>query len=270
MRRTDDSNLITLSDFGLVQADISTVAGNFKSFAEEINGIAHEYQKWKTKGTVTGIIIVILYIVISFNYPFFILFLFILAVFFSSKSSAEKNTEDQFSLLKFFNDNTEMMSRFAEIESKLSVIEKIEKYEDMLIANKVRGVFKDKEYISNLSGLDFEKEMSKTFKALGMHATLTSASNDRDIDIFLRNGAKKIAVQCKHQRAKVSPAVARDLLGAMTSESCDESLLISTGGFTSNTLAFCQKNSIKKMDINDVLELRRKLISEGKLNIFTS
>ena len=86
----------------------------------------------------------------------------------------------------------------------------------------------------------------------------------------MRDGAKKIAVQCKNQCTKASPAVARDLLGAMTSENCDESLLISTGGFTTNTMDFCMKNSIKTMDINDVVGLRDKLIKEGKLKLFTT
>jgi len=88
----------------------------------------------------------------------------------------------------------------------------------------------------NLSPYEFEKFVSKLFKAMGYKTRITQASNDYGIDVVAEKGNEKLAIQCKRY-ASGNPVGNRDvqrILGAMHHRNvkATHSLLITTSHFT--------------------------------------
>ncbi len=72
-----------------------------------------------------------------------------------------------------------------------------------------------REWWSGLSGLRFELELARLFRALGWDATPTRASGDGGVDIVGKRAGVKFIVQCKNHRLPVGPSVARELYGTL-------------------------------------------------------
>ena len=105
----------------------------------------------------------------------------------------------------------------------------------------------------SLDGRGFEKEITSLLKKLGYDAHLTPYSADGGIDILIRDGAKKIIVQCKAHSNFISPGVVRELYGTMIHEKADEAWVVTTSGFYSGARAFARGKSIKLITIQELL-----------------
>lgn len=125
-----------------------------------------------------------------------------------------------------------------------------------------RAQRKKEEYWQSMSGHEFEREMASLLCNIGHSVKRTKGSGDMGVDLFLD---ETIIVQCKATKSAVSPSVARDLLGTMSHFNADKGILISTGGFTSGTKAFCRDNNIELWDIEKVLSLAETIQRDDTL-----
>ena len=88
----------------------------------------------------------------------------------------------------------------------------------------------------------------------GYHTTLTPYSADGGVDILIREGEKKIIIQCKAHSNYISPGVVRELYGTMIHEKADEGWLVTTSGFYSGARQFAQDKPIKLLTIKQLLK----------------
>lgn len=69
---------------------------------------------------------------------------------------------------------------------------------------------------------------------------------DGGVDLRLRKDGLLTLVQCKQRRkGKVGLPVIRELLGAMTAESANKGMLVTTSAFTSEAITFAQNQGIQ-------------------------
>ena len=112
----------------------------------------------------------------------------------------------------------------------------------------------------NLSGYAFEKEVAKLYERLGYTTQVTQKSGDGGVDIILKKGNEKIAIQCKHHSKPVGPAPVRELMGVVASHDYDRGIFVSLNGFTSTVYKELESSyiTIDLLSLEDILLLSRK------------
>lgn len=95
----------------------------------------------------------------------------------------------------------------------------------------------------NITGFDFEIWVKELFLSLGIPAETTPRFNDHGIDVIARYNGKKIGIQCKkyymkHDGWNVGEPILRDLYGAGRAGGYDKVMLITTGNFSRQALAW--------------------------------
>jgi hypothetical protein len=111
------------------------------------------------------------------------------------------------------------------------------------------------EYWLNMTGHQFEKEVSLLYKAKGYDVQLTKGSGDGGIDIFIEMDGLRYGVQCKNYHGAVGPAAVRELYGTIQHEGLDGGIFIASSGYTKGAREFAGGKPIRLLDINDVLQM---------------
>ena len=114
----------------------------------------------------------------------------------------------------------------------------------------------NKSYWINLSGRGFEIELANLFKQKGFEVSISKEGGDGGIDLILSNEGREIGVQCKAHAGKISPSVARDLLGTVTANNFEKGYLITLNGGTVGTISFCKQNNIGLWNVDDIIECK--------------
>ena len=114
---------------------------------------------------------------------------------------------------------------------------------------------KHQEYWQSLSGIEFEQELAKLFRARGYHVQFTPTTGDQGIDLIARKNGKTTVVQCKAYKHPVGPAVARELYGSMVAYGANDAILACTGGFTKGVEEFVQRRPIKLISVSDLVRV---------------
>ena len=113
---------------------------------------------------------------------------------------------------------------------------------------------KKKNFWYSLNGREFEIEISNIFLKLGYETTICKQGGDEGIDIKIKKDGIWEIIQCKAHKSKISPTVARDLLGTMINSNVSHAYLITLNGGTSGTIDFCRKNNITLWDVDDIIK----------------
>ncbi|MFZ0660560.1 MAG: restriction endonuclease [Candidatus Binataceae bacterium] len=109
-----------------------------------------------------------------------------------------------------------------------------------------------------MSGLDFEKAITRILKTRGFDARVTKASGDGGIDIeIFANGRLDTAIQCKRYKSACGPSVVRELYGAMLHAGAARAVLICLGGFSAAAREFAAGKPIRLVDSKQLIEFRR-------------
>jgi len=111
---------------------------------------------------------------------------------------------------------------------------------------------KKEEYWRNMDGHKFEREIESLLRNSGHVVIRTKGSGDMGVDLILDENT---IVQCKATKSAVSPSAARDLFGTMNHFKKSDGILISTGGFTSGTKAFCRDKNIELWDLGKIVSI---------------
>jgi len=115
-----------------------------------------------------------------------------------------------------------------------------------------------------LSGLRFELELARLFRALGWDATPTRASGDGGVDIVEKRAGVKFIVQCKNHKLPVGPSVARELYGTLLASDAQRAILASVSGFTKGVNEFAKGKPIELIDIDWIILQHMQLDASWK------
>lgn len=117
-------------------------------------------------------------------------------------------------------------------------------------ASKSKPNFKRQKSVDTLNELSwksFEDITGEFFRQRGYRVEeMLGGGADGGVDLRLRKGAQLTLVQCKRwKKNKVGLPIIRELLGAMTAESADKGILVTTSTFTNEAVTFAQQQGIQ-------------------------
>lgn len=128
-----------------------------------------------------------------------------------------------------------------------------------------------KEFWLKLDGKQFEKEIATLYRNLGYTAILcSSGGGDEGVDIFLKNGDKTVVVQCKaykSPKAKIAPAVIRDLFGTLNHFKAQAAILVSLTKCSKKTKQFAIGKPIIILSLDDIINLQKSIVLHSYSNI---
>jgi restriction system protein len=112
-----------------------------------------------------------------------------------------------------------------------------------------------KEYWYAMDGWTFEKELTKLYNILGYSAQVTKGSGDGGVDIVLKKNDDIAYVQCKAYKSQIGPAPIRELYGVMKADNIHYGIVASFMGFTPGAIEFAERNNIKLIDLDDIIQM---------------
>ena len=101
--------------------------------------------------------------------------------------------------------------------------------------------------LNELSWKSFEDVTGELFRQRGYNVEeMLGGGADGGVDLRLRKNGQLTLVQCKRwKKKKIGLPVIRELLGAMTAESAEKGMLVTTSTFTSDAVTFAQQQGIQ-------------------------
>ena len=121
--------------------------------------------------------------------------------------------------------------------------------------------------IRRLGWGDFEKLLAQYYRSLGYQVEHAGrAGADGGVDLRLRRDGMTTLVQCKHWRAwKVGEPIVRELLGSIHKEKAAKGILVTSGSFTADAVAFCADQPITLVSGTQLEQLIGQAQSRAKI-----
>lgn len=138
-----------------------------------------------------------------------------------------------------------------EVEKQISLVTAYKKRileEYILIASDIHEVDK-------MEGVEFEVFLADVFRRKGYMVKLTPASGDYGVDLIIKKGEMKIAVQCKRYSGTVGVSAVQEVFAGKSFYDCNEAMVV-----TNSTLTTPAANTARKLGVR-VWE-RSRLIEE--------
>ena len=106
------------------------------------------------------------------------------------------------------------------------------------------------ESIRALSWREFENLVGEAYRRQGYSVEETGGGGaDGGVDLLLRKGSEKTVVQCKRWRERqVGVNVVRELYGVMVADGAVRGIIVSSGTFTPDAVAFASGKSLTLVD----------------------
>ena len=113
--------------------------------------------------------------------------------------------------------------------------------------------------IDTFTGVEFEIFCQTLVEKMGFTTEGTKASGDGGIDILAYNKktllSGKYIIQCKRYKGSVGEPIIRDLYGVVSSERANKGILMTTGYFTKQAIAFAENKQIELIDGEELKRL---------------
>lgn len=120
----------------------------------------------------------------------------------------------------------------------------------------------DKEYMSHISGHEFEALVEKLIERMGFIVEERKLTVDGGIDVLaksyepIRGGT--YVIQCKRYTKKVGQPVLRDLYGVVHSKNANKGILITNSTFTKSAMEFARNKQLELIDGEKIRSLLSK------------
>lgn len=122
------------------------------------------------------------------------------------------------------------------------------------------------ESLRSISWKDFEFMMAEAFRREGYAVDYSLGRGaDGGVDLVLRKKGRTSLVQCKQWRKLSVPVqIIREQFGILSAEHADESIVVTSGSFTSEAIAFAQGKPIRLIDGPKLLALVKAVQDRSK------
>jgi HJR/Mrr/RecB family endonuclease len=91
-----------------------------------------------------------------------------------------------------------------------------------------------------MSGVEFEHYMAQVFEVLGYDVTILGGAGDQGVDLLLRKGHARIAVQCKNYRQPVGNKPVQEVFAGVKNYGIRQAWVVAPAGFTRGALDLAQ------------------------------
>lgn len=101
--------------------------------------------------------------------------------------------------------------------------------------------------VDQLTGIEFEQYVAEYFHSLGYKVALTPI-NDYGVDLIIRKGDVKTAVQTKRYNRPVDQKAIREVVAGMAQHRCTTSMVVTNSTFTASARQLAKVNRCTLLD----------------------
>lgn len=151
---------------------------------------------------------------------------------------------------------TDRISQYNSATRNYKLAVEREKAERELAKNRQHELF-----WKNMDGYEFENAVAKLYEQIGYRSFVTPKSGDGGVDIILKKGNKKYAVQCKHHKKSISPNDYRALIGSIVAGQYDGGIFVSLSGFTTGVINENKYSRVRieLVSLKDLVQLSKEI-----------
>jgi restriction system protein len=99
--------------------------------------------------------------------------------------------------------------------------------------------------VDAMSGVDFENFVAAKFRAAGYRVSMTRTSGDFGVDLVVRKGMERIAVQCKRHGRPVGTAAVQQVVSGAAFHRCTSTMVVSNQDFTPAAITLARIHNCK-------------------------
>ena len=103
-----------------------------------------------------------------------------------------------------------------------------------------------------MSGSQFEMFVAQLFEAVGYGATVLGGSGDQGVDVLLRSGEERIAIQCKNYSRRVGNKPVQEVYAGARHHGCDKAWVVAPAGFTKGAFDLAHSVGVDLFDANSI------------------
>jgi restriction system protein len=109
--------------------------------------------------------------------------------------------------------------------------------------------------VHSLSPIEFEVFCGYLLENNGWKVSGTKASNDYGADLIASKKKRKIIIQCKRYKSKVSISAVQEIHGAKAYYNIEEAYVVTTLGYTKQAARLAEKTNVKLIVFNDLVNI---------------
>ncbi|MCE4051859.1 restriction endonuclease [Bacillus sp. Au-Bac7] len=109
--------------------------------------------------------------------------------------------------------------------------------------------------IDIMTGTEFEQFLKEVFQEKGYDVESTKASGDQGVDLILRKSGRKIAVQAKRYKNKISNSAVQEISTGKIFYDCNEAYVVTNSYFTQPAINLANKVNVKLVDRRELVRL---------------
>jgi len=115
--------------------------------------------------------------------------------------------------------------------------------------------------LDDMTWQQFEELVHEAFRIQGYSVRRVGGEGpDGGVDLILDRGAERVLVQCKRWRAfKVGVNVVRELYGVMAAKSAAAGIVVTSGRFTPDAVAFASGRNVRLIDGQELFKMIREI-----------
>lgn len=115
------------------------------------------------------------------------------------------------------------------------------------------------EEIDKMTGIQFEYFVKRLLQKNGYEdVQITKASGDEGVDLTAIHNGKKIAVQCKRYKNKITNKAIQEVFSGKHVYKCDEAYVITNSYFTDNAILLAKNHKVKLINRDQLFDLLEK------------
>jgi restriction system protein len=112
--------------------------------------------------------------------------------------------------------------------------------------------------LTSMSGQEFERYMAEVFQKLGHKVDIVGGPGDQGVDLLVKVGRKRVAVQCKLHGKPVGRAAVSEVYAGAKHHGVSQAWLVAPGGFTPAAQELAKSTDVKLLDLAAVRGLLHK------------
>jgi hypothetical protein len=109
----------------------------------------------------------------------------------------------------------------------------------------------------NAPGIEYERAVRDALSLVGFQAELTSATNDRGVDVLAELDGLRFAVQCKAHGKPIGVKGVQEVVAGMRMHRCDYAAVFSESGFTNAAYELARENQCALLSLGQAQNLAR-------------
>jgi restriction system protein len=112
--------------------------------------------------------------------------------------------------------------------------------------------------LNSMSGQEFEWYMAEVFRKMGHKVDIVGGPGDQGVDLLLKVGRKRVAVQCKLHSKPVGRAAVSEVYAGARYHGAKHAWLVAPGGFTPAAKELAEGTNVQLLDLATLRKLLHK------------